>query len=153
MKDLNKGSFYNQERRWVYMRDLGAISTKLQREGELLKRLNDALLILEVDALGRISEVDISSEDVIKSRKFIIEFAQRLCSVLKQEAPSIDLAPVVNHFKSGMKPVEDWIEDLEKLIEHLQNNRIVDDDVVVIEDILSLLDDQFTEDLRRLYLR
>jgi len=153
MKDLNKGSFYNQERRWVYMRDLGAISTKLQREGELLKRLNDALLILEVDALGRISEVDISSEDVIKSRKFIIEFAQRLCSVLKQEAPSIDLAPIVNHFKSGMKPVEDWIEDLERLIEHLQNNRIVDDDVVVIEDILSLLDDQFTEDLRRLYLR
>ncbi len=135
------------------MRDLGAISTKLQREGELLKRLNDALLILEVDALGRISEVDISSEDVIKSRKFIIEFAQRLCSVLKQEAPSIDLAPIVNHFKSGMKPVEDWIEDLERLIEHLQNNRIVDDDVVVIEDILSLLDDQFTEDLRRLYLR
>ena len=52
-----------------------------------------------------------------------------------------------------MKPVEDWIEDLERLIEHLQNNRIVDDDVVVIEDILSLLDDQFTEDLRRLYLR
>ena len=153
MKDLNKGSFYNQERRWVYMRDLGAISTKLQREGELLKRLNDALLILEVDALGRISEVDISSEDVIKSRKFILEFAQRLCSVLKQEAPSIDLAPIVNHFKSGMKPVEDWIEDLERLIEHLQNNRVVDDDVVVIEDILSLLDDQFTEDLRRLYLR
>ena len=153
MKDLNEGSFYNQERRWVYMRDLGAISTKLQREGELLKKLNDALLILEVDALGRISEVDISSEDVIKSRKFIIEFAQRLCSVLKQEAPSIDLAPIVNHFKSGMKPVEDWIEDLERLIEHLQNNRIVDDDVVVIEDILSLLDDQFTEDLRRLYLR
>jgi len=135
------------------MRDLGAISTKLQRERELLKRLNDALLILELDALGRISEVNISSEDVIKSRKFIIEFAQRLCSVLKQEAPSIDLAPVVNHFKSGMKPVEDWIEDLEKLIKHLQNNRIVDDDVVVIEDILSLLDDQFTEDLRRLYLR
>jgi len=153
MKDLNKGSLYNQERRWVHMRDLGAISTKLQREGELLKRLNDALLTLEVDALGRISELDISSEDVIKSRKFIIEFAQRLCSVLKQEAPSIDLAPVVNHFKSGMKPVEDWIEDLEKLIKHLQNNRIVDDDVVVIEDILSLLDDQFTEDLRRLYLR
>ena len=153
MKDLNKGSLYNQERRWVHMRDLGAISTKLQREGELLKRLNDALLTLEVDALGRISELDISSEDVIKSRKFIIEFAQRLCSVLKQEAPSIDLAPVVNHFKSGMKPVEDWIEDLERLIEHLQNNRIVDDDVVVIEDILSLLDDQFTEDLRRLYLR
>lgn len=153
MKDLNKGSFYNQERRWVHMRDLGAISTKLQREGELLKRLNDALLTLEVDALGRISELDISSEDVIKSRKFIIEFAQRLCSILKQETPSIDLAPVVNHFKSGMKPVEDWIEDLEKLIEHLRNNRIVDDDVVVIEDILSLLDDQFTEDLRRLYLR
>jgi len=125
------------------MRDLGAISTKLQREGELLKRLNDALLILEVDALGRTSELNISSEDVIKSRKSIIEFAQQLCSALKQETPSIDLIPIVDHFKSG-------IQDLEKLIEHLQNNRIADD-VVVIEDILSLLDDQFTEDLRRLY--
>jgi DNA invertase Pin-like site-specific DNA recombinase len=153
MKNLNKSKLYNQERRWIHMRDLGAISTKLQREGELLKRLNDALLILEVDALGRTSELNISSEDVIKSRKSIIEFAQRLCSVLKQETPSIDLTPIVDHFKSGMKPVEDWIQDLEKLIEHLQNNRIADDDVVVIEDILSLLDDQFTEDLRRLYLR
>jgi len=125
------------------MRDLGAISTKLQREGEVLKRLNNALLILEVDALGRTSELNISSEDVIKSRKSIIEFAQQLCSALKQETPSIDLIPIVDHFKSG-------IQDLEKLIEHLQNNRIADD-VVVIEDILSLLDDQFTEDLRRLY--
>jgi len=82
------------------MRDLGAISTKLQREGEVLKRLNNALLILEVDALGRSSELNISSEDVIKSRKSIIEFAQQLCSALKQETPSIDLIPIVDHFKS-----------------------------------------------------
>jgi hypothetical protein len=135
------------------MGELGAISGKLQREIKLLRELNEALLILEVDALGRNSELNISSEDVVKSRKFIIEFAERLCSVLKQGTPSIDLTPIIHHFKSGSKPIEDWIEDLEKLVEHLQDNSITPEDVAIIEDVLSLLDDQFTEDLRRLYLR
>lgn len=156
MKDnaLNRSSFYNQERRLVQMKELGAISGKLQREIELLRKLNDALLILEVHGLGRDSELNVSQEAVDNSRKFIMEFCERLSSVLKQETSSIDLIPLIQHFKSGSKPIEDWIEDLEKLVKDLQDNKITDDDdVTIIEDILSLLDDQFTEDLRRLYLR
>ncbi|MCL0095658.1 hypothetical protein M1O52_03955 [Dehalococcoidia bacterium] len=136
------------------MKELGAISGKLQREIELLRKLNDALLILEVHGLGRDSELNVSQEAVDNSRKFIMEFCERLSSVLKQETSSIDLIPLIQHFKSGSKPIEDWIEDLEKLVKDLQDNKITDDDdVTIIEDILSLLDDQFTEDLRRLYLR
>lgn len=135
------------------MGELGAISGKIQREVEILRKLNDSLLILEIDTLGLHSELNISHNDVKKSQEFMMKFADRLCSVLKHKSPTIDLQPIIHHFQSGMKPVEDWIEDLELLAQHLRNQTISQDALTILEDILSLLDDQFTEDLRRLYLR
>ncbi len=95
------------------MGELGAISGKIQREVEILRKLNDALLILEIDTLGLHAELNISPDDVTKSQDFMMEFADRLCSVLKHKSLTIDLQPIIHHFQSGMKPVEDWIEDLE----------------------------------------
>jgi len=135
------------------MSELGAISVKIQRESELLKELNDALLILEVDALKRSSEFNISTEDISRSRRFVLDFARRLCSALEQQSFSIDLLPIVNHFRSSAKPIEDWIEDLEELIKQISSGKPVDKAIPILEDILSLLDNQFTEDLRRLYIR
>ena len=133
------------------MSELGAISGKLKREVEILRELNNALLIIEIDTLGLHSELEISPEDVSKSQKFMMEFADKLCSVLKHKSPTIDLKPIIHHFRSGMKPVEDWIEDLELLIQQIRNQKISQESLTILEDILSLLDDQFSEDLRRLY--
>lgn len=136
------------------MSEMGSISGKLQREGEVLRELNDALLVVEADALGRSSDFGYSEEDISKSHQFLMDFASRLCSVLKQQSQSIDLQPVVHHLKSGMKPVEDWIEDIEALIQKIQSKeKLADEGLVVLEDILSLLDTEFTEDLQRLYTR
>jgi len=136
------------------MSEVGSISGKLQREVEVLRELNDALLVVEVDALGRSSDFGYSDDEISKSRHFLVDFAARLCSALKEQPQSIDLQPVVHHLKSGMKPVEDWIEDLEVLIRKIQSNeKFADEGLVVLEDILSLLDTEFTEDLQRLYAR
>lgn len=136
------------------MSEVGSISGKLQREVEVLRALNDALLVIEADALGRSSDFGYSDDEISKSRHFLVDFASRLCSVLKQQSQSIDLQPVVHHLKSGMKPVEDWIEDLEALIHKIQSNeKLANEGLVALEDILSLLDTEFTEDLQRLYTR
>lgn len=136
------------------MNELGAVSGKLQREVELLRELNNALLVIEASVLDRSSDFGFSSGDVLKSREFLLDFAKRLCSALKQESPPLHLQPIVEHLKSGMKPLEDWIEDLEGLIKQIQSNhKPTDDSLAILEDILSLLDSQFSEDLQRLYAR
>ncbi len=133
---------------------MGSISGKLQREGEVLRELNDALLTVEAEALGKSSDFGYSEDEISKSRQFLMDFASRLCSALKEQSQPIDLQPVVRHLKSGMKPVEDWIEDLEALIRKIQSNeKLTYEGLVVLEDILSLLDAEFTEDLQRLYAR
>ncbi len=136
------------------MNELASVSGKLQREVETLRELNNALLVIEASVLERSSEFGFSPEDVSKSQKFIIDFATRLLSVLKEEAPPLYLQPIVDHLKSGMKPVDDWVEDLEKITEEIGSNKeLTDDSLAILEDILSLLDDQFAEDLQRLYAR
>jgi len=53
-----------------------------------------------------------------------------------------------------MKPLEDWKADLDELVKHLSSGRDIPDDLLrVLEDVLSLLDTEFADDLRRLYAR
>lgn len=136
------------------MNELGAVSGKLQREVEILRELNNALLIIETSALDRSSDFGFSPDDVSKSQGFLLDFVRRFCSALKQESPPLHLQPIVDHLKSGMKPIKDWTEDLEGLIEQIQSKKkLTDDSLAILEDILSLLDTQFTDDLQRLYAR
>lgn len=136
------------------MNKLASLSGKLQREVEILRELNNALLVIEASALDRSSEIGFSPSDITKSQKFITDFASRLLVVLKEEAPPLSLQPIIDHLRSGMKPIEDWIEDLEKIIEEIKSNKkLTDESLAILEDILSLLDNQFAEDLQRLYAR
>ncbi len=136
------------------MSSLGSISGHLEREQQLLRELNTALIALEADALGRTSEFDFSDEDIAGSRQTFLDFTVRLRSALNQESTSVDLQPLVHRLKSGMKPLEDWQEDLDRLVKELQSRDQLKDEVLpILEDVLSLLDSEFTEDLRRLYAR
>jgi hypothetical protein len=136
------------------MNELASVSGKLQREVETLRELNNALLVIEASALERASDFGFSSEDVSKSQKFITDFALRLLSVLKEEDRPLYLQSIIDHLKSGIKPLEDWIEDLEKIAKEINlNKKHTDDSLATLEDLLSLLDNQFAEDLQRLYAR
>ena len=133
------------------MSSLGSISGHLEREQQLLRELNTALIALEADALGRTSDFGLSDEDIARSRQTLLDFTVRLRSALDQE-PSVDLQPLVYRLKSGMKPLEDWQEDVDRLAKGLQSRAQLEDGVLpILEDVLSLLDSEFTENLRRLY--
>lgn len=134
------------------MSTLGSLSGRLGREGELLRQLNESLLVLEADALGRREAFDFSEAATNKARKFILDFVERLHLELIHEAPKADFQSLVFRLSSGMKPVEDWLEDLGRVSRLLRTGGPLDPEAIpVLEDILSILDSNFADDLRRLY--
>ncbi len=109
---------------------------------------------LEVDALGRRSEFALTEDDVQKSRDVLLEFANRLRAELDTPVTSADFRSLVGRLRTGMKPLDDWRQDLDGLIRSLSTNQRLDEETLpVLEDLLSLLDEEFSEDLRRLYRR
>lgn len=136
------------------MSTLGFVSGYLEREQQLLRQLNLALLALEAEALGRASDLGFSEEEVFKGRKILEDFVARLRVALDEEITPTDFQSLVHRIKSGIKDLQDWREDLDALMSQLQNpNQLGDRALPVLEEILSLLDNEFTEDLQRLYSR
>jgi len=127
---------------YIRMTKLGAMS-KLHWEVKLLGELNNALLILQTQALGQSSELNFSPEDAEKSREFLIKFCQRFSSVLK-ESSSTDLTPYLQRFE------EKFVADLETIVEHLRQDKITESDIGFLEGVLSCFIDQFAADFRRL---
>ena len=136
------------------MSTLSSISNYLGREQELLRELNNALIALEAEALGHAADFGLTKEDVSESRQKLFDFVVRLRTALDRETSSVDLQAMVNRLSSGMKPVDDWREDLGILARDLKaKSPLPQDRLPILESILSLLDTEFTEDLRHLYSR
>jgi len=136
------------------MSTLSSISNYLGREQQLLRELNNALIALEAEALGRAADLGLTKENISESRKTLLDFVVRLRSALDQETSSVDLQAMVNRLKSGMKPVDDWKEDLSALAKDLEaKSQLPQNRLPILEAILSLLDIEFTEDLKHLYAR
>lgn len=137
------------------MSKLGFVSGHLDREQQLLRELNSALLALEAEALGKTADLGFSEEDVLSSRQILHTFVSRLEAALgESKATPTDIQVLVYRIKNHKKPLEDWQQDLKKLANRLQTSeQIRDADMPILEDILSLLDSEFVEGIQRLYFR
>lgn len=133
------------------MSELGSVSVKVWREAKFIEELNDALLVIEANLIGKSLYFDFSEEDVSKSRDFILNFIKDLNLTIKNEELSIELHPIVVKIEESNKPKQDWIEDLEKLSSDISSENVSNKDLNILEDIFSLLDNQFTKDLQHLY--
>jgi len=136
------------------MSKLASISGSLDRERKLLRDLNYALLVIEAASLGKAANLGYKEKVITNSKRLLLDFVNRLKNALEQEMPSTELQPLVHRIRSGTKPLDDWIEDLATVAEQLRASVPVGShSVPTLEDLLSLLDVEFTEDLRRLYMR
>lgn len=135
------------------MSKLGSISGHIDRERELLRDLNNALLTMEAFTLGRANDFGFSERDIDKSRKVLTDFVTLLRSAIEPDQVVAELQPLVSKLRSGIKPLDDWKEDLDDLLAHLNRDYLNQDVLPILEDLLSLLDIEFAEDLRRLYQR
>jgi chromosome segregation ATPase len=137
------------------MSKLGFVSGHLEREQQLLRELNSALLALEAEALGKTAALGFSEEDVSSSRQILHNFVSRLEAALgESKAIPTDIQVLVYRIKNHKKPLEDWQQDLKELANRLQTSeQLRDADMPILEDILSLLDSEFVEGIQRLFFR
>jgi hypothetical protein len=136
------------------MSTLGLVSGSLEREQEQLRNLSTAMLALEAELLGHADVLGFCSEEVETSRKMICEFATLLRQALEGRSDSANLQALAAKIEVGTKRLDDWQEDLDKLVLQLQEQDALKIETLsVMNDVLSLLDNEFTQDLRRLYGR
>lgn len=134
------------------MSKLGSLAGNAEREQRLLSRLNEAVINLEVAALGKNREFSLSEDQLQESRRALSEFVAKLRAELQEEKATADLHSLGFRIRTGMKPLEDWQEDLTRLSQQLAQPGLIRlEDLPILEDILSLLDNEFADDLRRLY--
>ena len=132
------------------MSTLGSLAGHLDQSQHLLRELNAALIVVQADLLGRAADFSFTEGDIASSRSRLAEFAERLHAALEDEPAAADLQSLIHRLKSGIKPVEDWKADLAK---QLRGGQSEADALRALEDVLSLLDTDFADDLRRLYAR
>jgi hypothetical protein len=136
------------------MSSLGSLAGEAEREQRLLTRLNNAVITLEVDALGKAKDLQVTEQQVQQSRRELADFVDRLRAELDDRQASADLRSLAFRIRTGIKPLQDWQQDLADLSNQLtvpQPIRI--EALPILEDVLSLLDTEFTDDLKRLYAR
>ena len=134
------------------MSQLGSLMGNAERELRLLSQLNEAVINLEVAALGKSKDFCLTDEEIQQSRRELSQFVSKLQVELQQDSCTGDLYSLGFRIKTGMKSLQDWKEDLAELSKQLAKSDAVKlEDLPILEDILSLLDNDFADDLRRLY--
>jgi hypothetical protein len=135
---------------------LGFLSDKLDREQTVLQELNEALLGLQAEAVGRASDLGYDKEALASFRARLAEFISRLQREIEDgERENGSPSPIVARLKENRaKPLGDWKEDFAQLQVALQTDAPLPDDMAgVLEELIDILDVQLTKDFSRLYSR
>ncbi len=136
------------------MRSLGALSGSVERGGQRLERLNDALLAVQADAAGKLDVLGLDSTDVVRGRKSLSGFVTTLQRELELPVSSSELQPLINRLKRSSQAVQDWQEDLTQTRRELGESRPLSPSATAtLSKVIHLLDEEFAEDLQRLRTR
>src|SRR6266446_10619648 len=131
------------------MSTLGFLSDKLDREQTVLQELNEALLGLQAEAVGRASDLGYDKKALAAFRARLAEFITLLQREIEDgERENGSLSPIVARLKENRtKPLGDWNEDLAQLQAALQTDAPLPDDLAgVLEGLIDILDVQLTKD-------
>jgi hypothetical protein len=136
------------------MSTLGFLSDKLDRDQSRLQELNEALLGLQAEAVGRASDFGYGKETLAGFRAILADFAAKLQTEIGNgDLENGSVSPIVARLKEcGAKPISDWKEDLAQLQAALQTDAPLSDSLAgVLEELIGILDVQLTKDFSRLY--
>jgi hypothetical protein len=129
------------------------LASHIEEEGEVLRRLNEATLHFQAGILGDTELLGLTHKQVKKSGKVLSEFLQNLLEAIDKPTGDATIAFLVNCLRDGPKPMEDWKEDIQRLINAIKTGKSNDACLSSIEDILALLNDDYSEGVRALYYR
>lgn len=136
------------------MSRLSAISGKMAREAPRHYECALAIINLRIQTSEHVTKFGVQEKDFEESRKTLLDVIVSLREALDQELPEIDFKSLILRMKKGKKSMEDWRKDLNEVTTELQLRKpITDKGFSILDDVLKLIDAEFTEGLRYLYNR
>ncbi|MBM4461747.1 MAG: hypothetical protein FJ012_00230 [Chloroflexi bacterium] len=140
---------------------LAALSGKSTSDEEILSQLNEAVMQLQADALGKLDAFALGKKEIEQSRQNVIQLLEILQELLSQtgdlqfvipDTPQESAAKdIVLKLEYRGRPRADWLEDIHSAISNLRDSKpLSDSDWVLLEDIVDILDTELAEDLREL---
>jgi hypothetical protein len=137
------------------MSSLGQLSSRLDRNLQLVGELTKALLALRAQLTGKLEVLKLSPDDVDKARATVVEFLNGLMPVLNTKTAALEEHRVIldKLSKAGEQP-SDWADDFGKIIEQLRANKPVESEQLnKIMRVVGYLQGEAAEDVRRLRSR
>lgn len=138
------------------MSTLSGLSSHIDYEGELLQKLNDAVLCVQALALGDLEILGLSQADVNSASSILLEFLEKLKKALKTPSNDPTISMLVENIRyESEKTVEDWESDIQELIKSIRDNLLAQNISLLetLEDILNLLSADYSEAVKTLYYR
>ena len=133
---------------------LGFMSVKLDKQQTLLERLNEALLMVQSESLGRAADLGFTAEQIQAAKDTLRDFVSRLREKLKDNHDNEELSVLVARIREGQFELNEWLDDLAQLETQLaQNAPLPSTAIPSLESVLAILDEELTAAFNRLYSR
>jgi hypothetical protein len=133
---------------------LGFMSVKLDKQQTLLERLNEALLMVQSESLGRAADLSFTAEQIQAAKDTLRDFVSRLREKLKDNHDNEELSVLVARIREGQFELNEWLDELAQLETQLaQNAPLPSTAIPALESVLAILDEELTAAFNRLYSR
>jgi hypothetical protein len=131
---------------------LGFMSVKLDKQQTLLERLNEALLMVQSESLGRAADLGFNAEQICAAKETLRDFVSRLREKLDKDKGGEELSAVVARILEGQFELNEWLEELAKLETQLaQPAPLPPASIPTLEAVLAILDEELTAAFNQLY--
>ncbi len=133
---------------------LGFMSVKLDKQQTLLERLNEALLMVQSESLGRAADLGFTSAQIAAAKETLREFVNRLRTKLAGNQDNEELNVLVARIREGQFELNEWLEELAQLETQLAQPGLLPLTAIpTLEGVLAILDEELTAEFNRLYSR
>lgn len=130
------------------------LASSLEAEFKVLNPVNDAMINLKLSNFGRASELDLNLEDILKSRKVLLEFVDEILQWLSSRRGSSIFYFVYEILLTGRKSPNVWKKTLLKLKETLQSDgEVSHEELESLEELLSQIDTRISSKMAQLNIR
>jgi hypothetical protein len=128
------------------------MSVKLDKQQTLLERLNEALLMVQSESLGRAADLGFNAEQIRAAKETLRDFVSRLREKLDKDKGGEELSVVVARILEGQFELNEWLEELAKLETQLaQPAPLPPASIPTLEAVLAILDEELTAAFNQLY--
>jgi hypothetical protein len=133
---------------------MGFMSVKLDKQQTLLERLNEALLMVQSESLGRAADLGFTPELIAAAKETLREFVNRLRTKLVSNQDNEELGMLVARIREGQFELNEWLEELARLETQLAELAPLPLTAIpIMEGVLAILDEELTAAFNRLYSR